>query len=216
MSYILPDVFSNADDFDSWFNSDDCLRGNDEIIKRLHALLQPLMLRRVKANVLTSLFPKKEMKLYIPMTSVQRDTYIKVLFKDIKSIDRLGQFTKKSLQNILMALRRAANHPYLIDNIEPQPYTTDQHLVDSCGKMFILDQLLAKLKSQGSRVVLFSQFVILLNIIEDYLLWKRYKYYRLDGSTPIDQRFTDIDNFNAEDSDIFIYIISTQAGGLGR
>lgn len=81
--------------------------------------------------------------------------------------------------------------------------------------MIVLDQLLAKLKANGSRVVLFSQFVMVLNIIEDYLLWKGYKFYRLDGSTAVAQRFEDIDNFNAEGSDTFIYIISTRAGGLG-
>lgn len=213
----MPDVFSNAHDFDSWFDSDDCLRGDGELVKRLHSVLAPFMLRRVKAEVLASLLPKKEMKLYIPMTPFQRDTYTKVLFNKIESIDALGEVSTKVIKSIVMELRKTANHPYLIDGIEPgPPYTTDQHLVDNCGKMIILDQLLAKLKAQGSRVVLFSQFVIVLNIIEDYLEWKGYNFRRLDGDTPIAKRFPDIDDFNAEGSDIFIYIISTKAGGLGR
>lgn len=211
----MPDVFSSANDFDSWFDSDDCLRGNDEIVKRLHAVLAPFMLRRIKAEVMTSLLPKKEMKLYIPMTPFQRDTYVKVLLKKIESIDALGEMSTKVINSIVMELRKAANHPYLIEGIEGPPYTTDQHLVDNCGKMIILDQLLAKLKAQGSRVILFSQFVIVLNIIEDYLQWKGYKFCRLDGNTPISKRYPDIENFNAEGSDIFIYIISTRAGGLG-
>lgn len=216
LSYLVPDVFSNADDFDSWFDSDACLRGNDETVKRLQAVVQPFMLRRVKSDVLTSLLPKKEIRLFIPMTPLQRHTYKSVLFNDVKSIDALGQLSTRAINQIVMALRHPANHPYLIENVEPgPPYTTDQHLVDNCGKMIVLDQLLAKLKANGSRVVLFSQFVIVLNIIEDYLTWKGYKFYRLDGSTPVDQRFEDIDNFNAEGSEFFIYIISTRAGGLG-
>lgn len=216
LSYLIPDLFSDADDFDSWFDSDACLRGNNETVARLQAVLQPFMLRRVKADVLTSLLPKKEAKLYIPMTPLQRKTYQMVLFRDIKSIDALGQMSKMSIRNIMMSLRHPANHPYLIENVEPgPPYTTDQHLVDNCGKMVVLDQLLAKLKANGSRVVLFSQFVIMLNIIDDYLQWKGYKFFRLDGKTPIDQRFNEIDSFNAEGSDTFIYIISTRAGGLG-
>ncbi len=216
LSYLLPDVFSDADDFDSWFDSDACLSGNNEIVKRLHSVLQPFMLRRVKADVLTSLLPKKEINVYIPMTQLQRDTYKMVLFKEIKTIDAVGEVSAKTAKNIAMSLRHVTNHPYLIESVEPgPPYTTDRHLVDSCGKMIVLDQLLAKLKANGSRVVLFSQFTIVLNIIEDYLVWKGYKFSRLDGNTLIDQRFTDIDNFNADGSEIFIYIISTRAGGLG-
>lgn len=173
------------------------------------------MLRRIKAEVETSLLPKNEIKLFIGMTSLQRDTYKKVLRKDIQVI-RQGELSKKKINKIVMELRKVANHPYLIEGIEPEPYTTDQHLVDSCGKMIVLDQLLSKLKSQGSRVVFFSQFVIVLNIIEDYLMWKGYKYLRLDGSTGQEERANGIDQFNEENSDIFIYIISTRAGGLGK
>ncbi|KAJ6632908.1 putative global transcription activator SNF2L1, partial [Pseudolycoriella hygida] len=215
LSYLVPDFFSNAHDFDTWFDSDDCLRGNDEIVKRLHLILQPFMLHRVKSEVLKSLLPKKEIKLYIPMTKLQLETYINVLLKDVKSIDAFGEISKKSIKAIVMELRKEANHPYLIDGVEPgPPYTTDQHIVDSCGKMIVLEKFLAKLKSEGSRVVLFSQFVINLNILEDYLVWKGYEFRRLDGQTPVEQRVIDIDSFNAENSKIFIYLISTRAGGL--
>lgn len=220
LSYLLPDIFTNASDFDSWCNSDDCLSGKVEMLKCLQAVLKPFLLRRVKAEVLPGLLPKKEMKLYVPMTPVQRDTYKQVLSKNIKSIRALGQISKiskKSIPHIVKELQKAANHPYLIDNIEQgPPYTTDQHLVDSCGKMLILDQLLAKLESRGSRVVLFSQFVVMLDIIDDYLTWKGYKFHRLDGNTPLDKRRSDIDSFNADGSEFFIYIISTRAGGLGN
>lgn len=82
--------------------------------------------------------------------------------------------------------------------------------------MRVLDQLLTQLKTEGSRVVLFSQFKIMLDIIEDYLEWKGYEFRRLDGNKQMDQRSKDIDDFNAENSNIFIYIISTRAGGLGK
>lgn len=213
----MPDVFSNAHDFDSWFDSDDCLRGNNEVVNRLHAVLEPFMLRRIKADVLKSLLPKIEMKLYIGMTALQRETYINVLMKKVETIDSFGEVSVTVLRGLVMQLRKVGNHPYLIDGIEPgPPFTTDQHLVDSCGKMIVLDQLLTKLKSQGSRVVLFSQFVIVLNIIEDYLTWKGYNFRRLDGSLNVATRNNDIDSFNAENSDVFIFIISTRAGGLGE
>lgn len=215
LNYLLPDIFANAKDFDTWFDSDVCLSGNQKVVQRLHGILGTFMLRRIKADVEKSLLPKQESKLYVGMTDLQRKTYIDVLLRKVKTINSLGEVSMKVINMIVMELRKAANHPYLIDEIEPKPYTTDQHLVDSCGKLKVLDQLLERLKSQGSRVVLFSQFVIVLNIIEDYLVWKGYKFCRLDGSTPLAQRASDVDDFNAPNSDIFIFMISTRAGNLG-
>ena len=56
------------------------------------------------------------------------------------------------LLNILMQLRKCSNHPYLFDGAEPgPPYTTDEHIVFNCGKMVVLDKLLAKMKAEGSQ-----------------------------------------------------------------
>lgn len=175
------------------------------------------MLRRIKSEVEKSLLPKIELKLYVGLTPIQRETYKKVLSKELTKMNEMGEESTKSINMILQEIRKAANHPYLIEGIEPgPPYTTDQHLVDCCGKMMLLDKLLAKLKSQGSRVVLFSQFVIMLDILEDYLIWRGHEFRRLDGNTPYEDRANNIDEFNAENSNIFIYIISTRAGGLGK
>ncbi|XP_055320960.1 chromatin-remodeling complex ATPase chain Iswi-like [Sitodiplosis mosellana] len=216
LNFLLPEVFASADDFDTWFDADDCLRGNHSIVQRLRTILQPFMLRRIKAEVEKSLLPKIETKLFVRLTPLQHKVYKTVLLKEVKKINAFGEESTKAINMIVQELRKAANHPYLIDNIEPgPPYTTDMHLVTSCGKMLILDKLLAKLKSQGSRVVMFSQFTMLLDILEDYLGWRGYEYRRLDGQTPYEEREESIDQFNAENSDIFVFIISTRAGGLG-
>lgn len=216
LNFLLPDVFVSAEDFDTWFDSDDCLRGNHDIVHRLRAILKPFMLRRIKAEVEKSLLPKIEVKLFVGLTELQRDTYKKVLAKEITKLNPFGEESSKAVNNILMELRKVANHPYLIENVEPgPPYTTDEHLVHCCGKMMVLDKLLTKLKLQGSRVVLFSQFVIMLDILEDYMTWRGHEFRRLDGNTPYEDRATNIDEFNAENSNIFVYIISTRAGGLG-
>lgn len=217
LNFLLPDVFESSDDFDTWFDADDCLRGNVTIVQRLRAILKPFMLRRIKAEVEKSLLPKIELKLFVGLTNLQRETYKMVLTKQVKKINVFGEESTKTISMILQELRKAANHPYLIDNVEPgPPYTTDQHIVDCCGKMMLLDKLLTKLKEQGSRVVLFSQFVIMLDILEDYLNWREYQYRRLDGNTSFEDRATGIDDFNAENSQVFVYIISTRAGGLGN
>jgi SWI/SNF-related matrix-associated actin-dependent regulator of chromatin subfamily A member 5 len=64
-----------------------------------------------------------------------------------------------------MQLRKCCNHPYLFDGAEPgPPYTTDQHLIDNCGKLVVLEKLLTRLKAQGSRVLIFSQMSRMVDI----------------------------------------------------
>jgi len=95
--------------------------------------------------------------------------------KDIDIVNGAGKIEKMRLQNILMQLRKCSNHPYLFDGAEPgPPYTTDTHLVTNSGKMVILDKLLPKLEEQGSRVLIFSQMTRMLDILEDYCLWRNW------------------------------------------
>lgn len=214
LNFLLPDVFNSSEDFDSWFNTNSCM--DQSLVERLHAVLRPFLLRRLKSEVEKKLKPKKEVKVYVGLSKMQREWYTKVLMKDIDVVNGAGKVEKMRLQNILMQLRKCTNHPYLFDGAEPgPPYTTDEHLVQNCGKMVILDKLLPKLEEQGSRVLIFSQMTRMLDIFEDYFYWRGYKYCRLDGGTSHDDRQRQIDEFNAPDSEKFIFILSTRAGGLG-
>lgn len=216
LNFLLPDVFNNSDDFDSWFNTNQ-MDGNNQMIERLHAVLKPFLLRRLKAEVEKRLLPKKEVKVYVGLSKMQREWYTKILLKDIDIVNGAGKTEKMRLQNILMQLRKCTNHPYLFDGAEPgPPYTTDTHLVENSGKMVILDKLLPKLQEQGSRVLIFSQMTRMLDILEDYCCWRMFKYCRLDGSTPHDDRTKMIDDYNMENSQKFIFMLSTRAGGLGE
>ncbi|XP_022908972.1 chromatin-remodeling complex ATPase chain Iswi isoform X2 [Onthophagus taurus] len=215
LNFLLPDVFNSSDDFDSWFNTNQCL-GDNALVERLHAVLKPFLLRRLKSEVEKKLKPKKEVKIYIGLSKMQREWYTKVLMKDIDVVNGAGKIEKMRLQNILMQLRKCTNHPYLFDGAEPgPPYTTDEHLVYNCGKMSILDKLLPKLQEQGSRVLIFSQMTRMLDILEDYCHWKQYQYCRLDGQTPHEDRQRQINEYNDDDSKKFIFMLSTRAGGLG-
>ncbi|CAB3403687.1 unnamed protein product [Caenorhabditis bovis] len=215
LNFLLPDIFTSSDDFDSWF-SNESMSGNQDLIKRLHKVLQPFLLRRIKSDVEKSLLPKKEVKVYVGLSKMQREWYTKVLLKDIDVINGAGKVEKVRLMNILMHLRKCVNHPYLFDGAEPgPPYTTDQHLVDNSGKMVVLDKLLKKLKEQGSRVLIFSQFSRMLDLLEDYCWWRKFEYCRLDGSTPHEERQQAIDAYNAPNSSKFIFMLTTRAGGLG-
>ncbi|XP_025286980.1 probable global transcription activator SNF2L1 isoform X3 [Canis lupus baileyi] len=227
LNFLLPDVFNSADDFDSWFDTKNCL-GDQKLVERLHAVLKPFLLRRIKTDVEKSLPPKKEIKIYLGLSKMQREWYTKILMKDIDVLNSAGKMDKMRLLNILMQLRKCCNHPYLFDGAEPgPPYTTDEHIVSNSGKMVVLDKLLAKLKEQGSRVLIFSQMTRLLDILEDYCMWRGYEYCRLDGQTPHEERedkFLEvellgqreaIEAFNAPNSSKFIFMLSTRAGGLG-
>uniref|UniRef100_A0A8D8WF21 Chromatin-remodeling complex ATPase chain Iswi n=1 Tax=Cacopsylla melanoneura TaxID=428564 RepID=A0A8D8WF21_9HEMI len=215
LNFLLPDIFSSSDDFDSWFNTSDFM-GDASIIERLHSVLKPFLLRRLKSEVEKRLKPKKELKVYVGLSKMQREWYTKVLMKDIDVVNGAGKLEKMRLMNILMQLRKCSNHPYLFDGAEPgPPYTTDSHLAFNSGKMVVLDKLLPKLKAQDSRVLIFSQMTRMLDILEDYCYWRGFKYCRLDGKTAHEDRQRQINDFNAEGSDIFVFMLSTRAGGLG-
>lgn len=217
LNFILPDVFSSSEDFDEWFKSQP---GDepDAVVKQLHKVLRPFLLRRVKADVEHSLLPKKEINLYVGMTEMQRKWYRMLLEKDIDAVNGAGgkKEGKTRLLNIVMQLRKCCNHPYLFDGAEPgPPYTTDEHLVDNAGKMIILDKLLKSMKAKGSRVLIFSQMSRVLDILEDYCQFRGHKYCRIDGNTAHEDRINAIDDYNAPDSEKFIFLLTTRAGGLG-
>ncbi|PWY99737.1 putative ISW2-ATPase component of a two subunit chromatin remodeling complex [Testicularia cyperi] len=217
LNFLLPDVFSNSEDFESWFKGKG-EENQDQVVQQLHKVLRPFLLRRVKADVEKSLLPKKEINLFVGLTEMQRKWYKSILEKDIDAVN--GGVGKKEgktrLLNIVMQLRKCCNHPYLFDGAEPgPPFTTDEHLVDNAGKMVILDRLLKKMKEKGSRVLIFSQMSRMLDILEDYCLFREYGYCRIDGSTPHEDRIAAIDEYNRPGSEKFIFLLTTRAGGLG-
>ena len=216
LNFLLPDVFGDAEAFDNWFSnqSDD----QDTVVQQLHRVLRPFLLRRVKSDVEKSLLPKKEINLYVGMSEMQVKWYQKILEKDIDAVNGAGgkRESKTRLLNIVMQLRKCCNHPYLFDGAEPgPPYTTDEHLIDNAGKMIILDKILTRMKEQGSRVLIFSQMSRVLDILEDYCVFRGHKYCRIDGGTAHEDRIKSIDDYNAPDSEKFIFLLTTRAGGLG-
>lgn len=127
--------------------------------------MRPFLLRRLKSEVEKRLKPKKEVKVYVGLSKIQREWYVlklniyiymfvlniivmqtnviyfrytKVLMKDIDVVNGAGKVEKMRLQNILMQLRKCSNHPYLFDGVEPgPPYTTDEHIVCIILQMII-------------------------------------------------------------------------------
>ena len=216
LNFLVPDVFNSDEEFTDLFDADKCLGEDKSIVTKLHEVLKPFLLRRLKADVEKRLPPKQELKLYVGLSAMQRQLYTKILMKDVDLLNSNQKVEKVRLLNILMQLRKCCNHPYMFDGIEPgPPYTTDRHIVDNCGKMFLLDKLLTRLKQQGSRVLVFVQFKKCLDILEDYCIWQGHDYCRLDGDTAHEDRQNSINEYNAPNSSKFLFMLSTRAGGLG-
>lgn len=221
LNFILPDVFGDSGAFDLWFNPEEGESTNEKeegIVEQLHKVLKPFLLRRIKSDVEKSLLPKQEMNVYVSMTDMQRKWYQKLLEKDIDAVNGANgkKESKTRLLNIVMQLRKCCNHPYLFEGAEPgPPYTTDEHLVFNAKKMIILDKLLKKFKKEGSRVLIFSQMSRMLDILEDYCMFRSFEYCRIDGQTDHADRVQAIDDYNAPDSSKFVFLLTTRAGGLG-
>ncbi|KAF9237041.1 SNF2 family N-terminal domain-containing protein [Melanogaster broomeanus] len=223
LNFICPEIFSDYADLDSFLHKDDSGADDEEekskkIVEALHKILRPFLLRRVKSDVEKNLLPKKEINIYVGLTDMQRKWYRSVLEKDVDAVNGLTgkKEGKTRLMNMVMQLRKVTCHPYLFDGAEPgPPYTTDEHLIENSGKMIILDKLLHSMKAKGSRVLIFSQMSRVLDILEDYCLFRSFRYCRIDGSTAHDDRIQAIDDYNRPDSDKFIFLLTTRAGGLG-
>ncbi|XP_014471797.1 PREDICTED: SWI/SNF-related matrix-associated actin-dependent regulator of chromatin subfamily A containing DEAD/H box 1 homolog isoform X2 [Dinoponera quadriceps] len=89
-----------------------------------------------------------------------------------------------------------------------------QELIPQAGKLKQLDELLPRLKKGGHRALIFSQFTMVLDILEEYLTIRGQTFLRLDGSTPVTDRQSLINEYT-QDTSIFIFLLSTRAGGLG-
>ncbi len=173
------------------------------------------MLRRLKSEIEFKLPSKKEIYLYVGLSQLQKSMYKQILSKNIDAVNGVNK-DKIQLLNILIQLKKVCNHPYLFPKIEKgPPFEEGEHLVENSMKLKILDILLKKLFTEGSRVLIFSQMTTLLNILDDYCRYRGYRYCRIDGSTSSEDRDTRIEDFQSAGSDKFIFLLSTRAGGLG-
>ncbi|KAJ6519648.1 SNF2 family DNA-dependent ATPase [Mycena sanguinolenta] len=196
---------------------------NEDLVKELHTRLRPYFLRRIKSQVL-KLPPKNEVIVPVSMAPLQKEIYRSILSHNLDLLNGLTGpkahgASKGKLNNVLMHLRKCLQHPYLYEEtIEPRGLSTreaHEKLIDGSAKLRFLKVLLPKLKARGHRVLLFSQFVIALDVIEDFLTGEGHRFLRLDGNTKGKDRQKGMDEFNREGSDVFIYLLTTRAGGVG-
>ncbi|XP_037903696.1 chromodomain-helicase-DNA-binding protein 7 isoform X5 [Hermetia illucens] len=224
LNFLEPQQFSCSDSFLKDFGS---LKTEDEV-QKLQALLKPMMLRRLKDDVEKSLAPKEETIVEVELTNIQKKYYRGILEQNFSFLKKgTTSANIPNLMNTMMELRKCCIHPYLLNGAEDQiqyDYKIshgDDHdayyknLVNSAGKMVLIDKLLPKLKANGHRVLIFSQMVRCLDLLEDYLMYKKYPFERIDGRIRGNLRQAAIDRFSRPDSDRFVFLLCTKAGGLG-
>merc|ERR1712012_445153 len=237
-NFLLPSIFKACDTFEQWFNAPFAITGekvelNEEetilIIRRLHKVLRPFLLRRLKKDVESQLPDKVEYIIKCEMSGLQRALYTHMQEKGVmltegKGDKKGGGGGAKALMNTIMQLRKLCNHPFMFQHIEesyarhvgmPGDVVTGPDLYRSSGKFELLDRIFPKMKRSGHRILLFCQMTQLMTILEDYLNWRGHKYLRLDGTTKSDERGEMLALFNDPKSEYFIFLLSTRAGGLG-
>ncbi|KAH9663202.1 helicase lymphoid-specific [Citrus sinensis] len=233
LHFILPDIFSSLEEFQSWFDlSGKC---NSEVMKeeleekrrgqmvaKLHAILRPFLLRRMKSDVEQMLPRKKEIILYATMTEHQRNFQDHLINKTLENhlrekVFSAGRGMKGKLNNLMVQLRKNCNHPDLLESAFSDScfYPPVEQIVEQCGKFRLLDRLLARLFARNHKVLVFSQWTKILDIMEYYFSEKGYEVCRIDGSVRLDERKIQIQDFNDVNSSYRIFLLSTRAGGLG-
>ena len=122
LNFLVPSMFDAAADFTSMFDLTSSAAEEGEkksIVTRLHRILRPFLIRRLKSDVERTLLPKIETNLHIGMSALQRQWYAKVLSREVEvlnanSAQNKGKAGKLRLLNIVMQLRKCCNHPYLV------------------------------------------------------------------------------------------------------
>jgi SWI/SNF-related matrix-associated actin-dependent regulator of chromatin subfamily A protein 2/4 len=238
LNFILPTIFKSCESFEQWFNTPFAMTGekvelNEEesilIIRRLHKVLRPFLLRRLKKEVESQLPDKVEYVLQVEMSALQKAMYTHmqkrgVILTDGSEKDKKGKGSAKVLMNTIVQLRKICNHPFMFEELEssyleyrglPTAGYTGPELYRVAGKVEMLDRILPKFKVGGHRVLLFCQMTQCMTILEDYFNTKGFKYLRLDGGTKAEDRQKLLEMFCSPTSEHFLFMLSTRAGGLG-
>lgn len=222
LNFIDPDSFDDMDEFMEKYGD----LKSKETIDELHDEIRPYILRRLKEDVEKSVPPKEETLIEVELTVSQKQYYRALYEKNVSFLHKNKRaLDGPSLNNLAMQLRKCCNHLFLLNGVEDEfraeraadNISEGDLLVKASGKLVLLDKLLPRLKEQGHRILVFSQFKIMLDILEDFFEEREMKFERIDGSITGNKRQQAIDRFQAPavegKESPFIMMLSTRAGG---
>lgn len=207
--FLMPGFLLTMAEFNSRYVNPIMERQDKTVEKRLKLQIYPFILRRMKRDVAKDLPDKVENIAYCELTDEQKDFYLQVLDSTkeelFKSIEQNGlEKSRLSIFSALLRLRQICCHPRLYDK------ENVKHIMSS-GKFEKLKVMLEEIISEGHRVLLFSQFVNMLDIVKGWLEREGIEYEYLTGKTK--DRQAAVEHFN--NSNIPIFLISLKAGGTG-
>ncbi|XP_067262613.1 chromodomain-helicase-DNA-binding protein 4 isoform X1 [Chanodichthys erythropterus] len=217
LNFLTPERFNNLEGFLEEFAD----IAKEDQIKKLHDMLGPHMLRRLKADVFKHMPSKTELIVRVELSPMQKKYYKYILTRNFEALNTRGGGNQVSLLNVVMDLKKCCNHPYLFPTAAneapkmPNGMYDGSALTKASGKLMLLYKMLKKLKEGGHRVLIFSQMTKMLDLLEDFLENEGYKYERIDGGVTGGMRQEAIDRFNAPGAPQFVFLLSTRAGGLG-
>lgn len=207
--YILPGYLYSYTKFRNNYESPIVKDKNDKVMKRLKTLIAPFILRRLKKDVLKELPDKTISILNNEMADEQTKIYNSYLMQARKEVNeelRSNGFEKSQIKilSLLTRLRQVCCHPSLfIDN-----YKGDSSKLIQC--MELVDEAI----ESGHKILLFSQYTSMFEIIEKELKKQNVRYFKLTGQTKIEDRVKMVDEFNNTE-DVKVFLISLKAGGTG-
>ena len=207
--FIMPGYLYTYNKFKKKLQDPILKEEDSDALKRLKTLINPFILRRVKKDVLTELPEKNITIMKNEMTDEQQKLYMSYFVQTKKEImEELNQngFEKSKLKILMLLtrLRQICCHPSLfIEN-----YNGESGKLNQC-----LDLINEAIQS-GHKILLFSSYTSMFEIMEEKLKQSGIEYYKLTGSTPVNKRVQMVDEFN-ENKDIKIFLISLKAGGTG-
>ena len=179
------------------------MREDDEAaLEQLRRLVEPFVLRRLKKDVLHELPPKTEQTLLIPLDEQQRMLYAANLSQARQQLSEKST-SKMQILSLLMRLRQICCSPALCY----ENYRESGAKIESCL------ECVRQGVEGGHKLLIFSQFTSLLDLLEPHLQQESVRYYRLDGTTSKEQRHQLIQRFNNDDTPVFL--LSLKAGGTG-
>ncbi len=208
-AFLMPGVLSDHKTFTARYRTPIEKRGDEDKRKQLAKRLRPFVLRRTKAAVATDLPPKTLIVNRVELASDQRDLYETIRLsmhqKVREEIARIGLARSKILiLDALLKLRQACCDPRLVK-------LESARKVTGSGKLELLVNMVPSMIEEGRRILLFSQFTSMLDLIKEALKPTGIQYVELRGSTA--DRATPVERFQA--CEVPLFLISLKAGGRG-
>lgn len=207
--FIMPGYLFSYKKFKNEYEIPIVKEENLEVMNNLKKLIEPFILRRTKKQVLTELPEKTITILNNEMEEEQRNIYSSYLIQTKHELQEIFQenLYEKSQIKILAALTRLRQiccHPGLF----MENYDASSGKLEQCIEI-IEDGIIA-----GHKILLFSSYTSMFTIIEEELKKRNISYFKLTGSTKVDERVKLVDEFN-QNEDIKVFLISLKAGGTG-